>query len=702
VPGPRATLPRGPLLRARALKSETTRPSIVWIAVAAAGGALLVGHALRYPPVGWSEGSWDLLGWPRPAKLASVARTLLWLGAINLAAWSSAAWLSRLPAPGRLADLHAPMRLALGFGVLAVGALGLAAAGALAQPAFAALLAAPCLAWIGLGLRRRGRRPALRMPERRAAWAALLLAGLLVRPFLDAFGPDPGWDALSYHLALPERYLFENGVVMTPFSHLSGYAMGTQMLYLLALGVDGVSLAVLLHFEFGLLLLATLWRLGRRFSLRAAALAPLLLLADPLFQQELGWAYADLPLAFYATLAAACFAAWLDDRDDPRPLVYAGLLCGLCGSTRYLGAVVPAALCALVWLPPGPRRFRQSLGACLRMGLVSAAVASPWLLRNALLTGNPVVPFLQSLFHAPGREYIDPLVLAQSTAWVRTIGMGRDLGALLALPWNLSMETIPGIYSGSFGFQVGPLYAVGALAALALRDLRRDRFARTLLLLIGIHTAIWFYTLQEPRFLMPAFALMALAGGLAFDRLSRQGRFGRAILALPLLAALYTQALRLPSLPEDYAIALGGAPGDYYERHGPAQRAAAVLRDEGRPDAGVLLLFEQRGFLFRGLRYVPYHGSSGSPVLLLIHRAPDLAALRCRLQDMGITHVFVNRKLRRAQPVFLPGYSQADYAGDLRRIEELLRQGERRFDAEGALLVELAPARCGAPARAGG
>jgi hypothetical protein len=42
---------------------------------------------------------------------------------------------------------------------------------------------------------------------------------------------------------------------MTPFSHLSGYIANTEMLHLLALALDEARLAVLLNFEFGLLIL---------------------------------------------------------------------------------------------------------------------------------------------------------------------------------------------------------------------------------------------------------------------------------------------------------------------------------------------------------------------------------------------------------------------------------------------------------------
>lgn len=656
---------------------------------------MLALHIARYPVGDPMAARWELLGLPGLDKLWALASTLAWLALLNVAAWSSGALPMRwLPLPPVLADLRPLWRIALGLALLAWGVLGLAALHALEPGFLIALLALPALALAGARLGRWPRPPRLARSGAGVLGVAVLGLGML-QAFVDVFGPEPGWDALTYHLALPERYLFENGVVMTPFSHLSGYALQTQMLYLLALAVDRPELAVLIHFEYGALLLWTLWRLGRRVSPRAALLAPLLLLAEPLFQKELGWAYADLPLAFHASLAAAAFVAWLEDPRQRSALALAGVACGLCAATRYLGALVPASLCLVLWLTPPSRRLRESLGACLALGVLSLCIAAPWLLRNALLSGNPVVPFLQSLFHPPGHEFIEPLVLEQSTAWVRSIGMGRDPWALLALPWNLTMETTPGIYSESFGYQVSPLLVVGVLAALLLPGLRRDVPMRAVLALIGVQTLLWFYTIQEPRFLLPVFALAAWVGGVAFDRLAGQGRLGPALLALPAVAVLYAQLLRLPALPEQYAVALGARGAAVPE---PAQRAAALLRREMGRDETLLLLFERRGFLFRGLRYIPYHGSSGSPVLLWIHRQPHWRALHCELERMGVTHLFIDREALRASPVFLPAYTPTDYIADLRRIETLLREGgEPRLRSGGAALVRLRPASCDGP-----
>jgi hypothetical protein len=479
---------------------QSPRRSIALVAlVGVLGFALLLLHIERYPAVGLSTVDPAQFSFPQVSKLLAMLRSLSWLGFINLSALCLGALFERrLPLSAALSRFRLLYRLGIGFLLLGLGVLLLAALHLLHVGGFATLLLAPPALWVlfSWGRLRAGRgRGRVGRPGRAVLWSSAAYGLLLGNAFIHAFGPDFGWDALTYHLAFPERYLFGNGISMTPFSHLSGYIAGTEMLYALALFLDGPSLAVLIHFEFGVLTLAALWQLGAASSRRAAILAPLFLIADPLFQLELGWAYSDLSLGFYLTLAAIAFCTFIQKRDAPntndRPdetgwdLVYAGIACGMCCATRYLGASVAVALCVVAWLPPRHTRVRENLQACLALAGLSALVMLPWMVRNAVFTGNPITPLLQSLFYAPGDEYIPAIVMQQSTEFLRHIGMGRDFWSLLALPWNLTMNTEPGVYENSFGYEVSALHFVGLVAVLGLADLsfgrlrggRRDRRA---------------------------------------------------------------------------------------------------------------------------------------------------------------------------------------------------------------------------------
>jgi hypothetical protein len=674
--------------------------------VGVVGFALLALHFARYPAEGLSAIHPEQFSLLQVSKLRAMLRSLACLGLINLSAFCLGALFERrLPLSAALSKFRFLYQMGIGFSLLGLGVLLLAALHLLHVGGFIALLLTPPAIWILSSwrwLRERKWGEQAGQPDRVMLWSSAVYGLLLISAFLSVFGVDFGSDGLTYHLAFPERYLFENGISMTPFSHLSGYIAGTEMLYAIALFLDGPSLAVLIHFEFGVLTLVALWQLGDAVSRRAAILAPLFLIADPLFQTELGWAYSDLSSGFYTTLAAIAFCVFIQNRNGSdakaadanwRNLAYAGIAIGMCCATRYLGASVGIALCAVAWLPPRHTRARENLKVCFTLAGLSVLVMLPWMVRNIVFTGNPITPLFQSLFYEPGNEYIPAIVMQQSADFLRNMGMGRDGWSLLALPWNLTMNSKPGTYGESFGFQVTALHLVGLVAVLGLaasgKRLRAIPLLVPMLEIVGVFVLIWFFTFQEARFLLPIFPLIAYAGAVAIDGLIvASPGWGRGLLALPLIAVVHSQALMLPSLAENYEFALGKKSHEQGNDRG-LKGAGTLLRREMSHRDKVLLWMEQRAFRMYGLNYVPYHIGSGAPILALVHRFADHRALYCELREMGITHIVINRGFEK---MVSPGllnqeYFIDDFLADRNRIDQLVKARAWRLYSSGGIEV---------------
>jgi hypothetical protein len=98
---------------------------------------------------------------------------------------------------------------------------------------------------------------------------------------------------------------------------------------------------------------------------------------------------------------------------------------------------------------------------------------------------------------------------------------------------------------------------------------------------------------------------------------------------------------------------------------------------------------EPRGYLFRGVDYVPYHIGSGAPTLALVHRFEDHQALGCELRAMGITHLLINRLTEKlVQPGLLgPEYYIDDFFADGDRINRLVKASARLLYSNGAFEV---------------
>lgn len=239
----------------------------------------------------------------------------------------------------------------------------------------------------------------------------LLLLATAVLALTLALLPPTSWDGLFYHLTGPKLHLAEGAIRPGPdIPHLNFPSL-MEMNFLLAMGIRNDTTAVLLHTAFALLLTGLVYAMAREtLGVKNGWLAVLFLLSIPMVYTLAGWAYSDLPLAFFQLGALHALLRWRgrarESADGAEPdsgwrgrlegqgwLILAGILCGLAMGVKYTSFVAPLTLLALlIWWE------RRSLKhvvwpAAVLLG-VAALVASPWYLKNLAFTGNPVYPFV--------------------------------------------------------------------------------------------------------------------------------------------------------------------------------------------------------------------------------------------------------------------------------------------------------------------
>jgi hypothetical protein len=302
---------------------------------------------------------------------------------------------------------------------------------------------------------------------------------------------------------------------------------------------------------------------------------------------------------------------------------------------------------------------------------IATLVFSPWLVRNLVFTGNPIAPVLQSLFYRHGQEYFHPVALAQGVEFGRSIGFGRDFLDLLLLPVNATLRVRDGY--DTFGYRIGVMYVLAVVALLAGGGQRGRSPAGTALKLAGLLTLLWFYTFQEPRYLLPALCLIAAAGGVGFDRLIPRGLHrNSALLLIPLVALLHTQSKAALLLPYRYGYALGSLPVAGFEAQEPALAVVPALRRLMGPGDRLMLIYENRGFFYRGMEYV---FSNWYEVMQMVHEAQSPAAFADQLAALGVTHVLINTdNATRYRTWFVEGYGRAEFERDLARLDAFVVQ----------------------------
>lgn len=410
--------------RPSATRDDHARPAR-WVAVLAAAiaGLLLLGLIASI------GGPHDL-----PGGLASVLYTLVRAGAPAAAYLLGAIGLGRVFRPLlRNAADPGSLQVGLGLGLMltlshAMGCLGLL------QFAGLPVALAVCivgLAMLALQIRDRTSDPAfmsrITMPR------AVVLGVPAAAVMLVAACSPPGWlweseargyDALSYHLQLPQEWLalgrirplehnvysFLPGYIEAAFYHigamtghepvpgspragaglLSGEGMGVLSCQLLHAGIALLG-AVLI----GRAVPAMIGRDDtRERQLLGAAIAGALFLATPWTVVTGSLAYNDLGVA--ALTAAALIAAVDRGLPPARRGLLAGLLVGFACGCKPTALFMAGPVVGVLLLGNMPARAwwkAIALGAA-----AGVATLAPWLIRNAAFSGNPVFPVAWGLF----------------------------------------------------------------------------------------------------------------------------------------------------------------------------------------------------------------------------------------------------------------------------------------------------------------
>ena len=333
--------------------------------------------------------------------------------------------------------------------------------------------------------------------------------------------------------------------------------------------------------------------------------------------------------------------------------------------------VAPPLVLAAVILPRGHmgrRVLRRRIvgGSVFGMGVLAAF--SPWLIKNQVMTGNPVFPLMNDLFQATPPGWDD-----DSTArWNRGHSLPeqqRGLTARLGAMWTY----IPGDHYQRFGPAI-LLLAIGGLGGR-----RRDRIDGALLLILLVQLMVWlFATHLYARFaVVLLIPLTVLAGravlhGRVRDRGSspvevkqpstaatgggrymnmqsspdwRGMRWGIAV-AVVVLGAVWNLGFAIRLHREE---APGGVPASLiYEGQVPGYEYFSAVNHDLPSDAKILLVGDAKAFYFR--RSVDYCVVfNASPFIEAAQRQGDITDW---LRDRGYTHVLVNwaeiRRLRRS------------------------------------------------------
>ncbi|MEW6505401.1 MAG: hypothetical protein AB1457_15690 [Chloroflexota bacterium] len=475
-------------------------------------------------------------------------------------------------------------------------------------------------------------------------WIGILIFLALTASLWSALAPPFRYDALVYHLTLPQAYLAAGKIIHVGWLMMSGYPQNAEMLYLLAMGLGGTSAATVLGWGFAILgLCGLLGWLVEEWGSRAAWTACAALFAGSTLVLSSGWGYADWLGLLFGLGCLFSLNLWRKDGQHTRYLLLAGAFCGMAIGTKYpfgMLALVGLAVIGLI----SRRSLRQILSHFFWFSLGVGMFVLPWLVKNYLFTRNPLYPFF---FPSADMDEIRLAIYFEDEPY----GGWQDV---IALPLRATLWGVEG--GAGYGASIGPLLlGFGLLAAFNWHKWTESQ-RKTLQLTAVFVLATWFfwaiggrftaYFLQTRMFypMLPAFAALAGMGFLASTSLQIGSiRLQRVLTAMVIMVLAFTTLEVHLDLLRRFTpqAALGLVETEkYLERNtGWYQPAMEAVRSFPQ-GSQTLLIYEPRAFYCRPA-CTPDENLDRWRRDWTRHR--DFNAIRHQWQQEGFTHLLVFR-----------------------------------------------------------
>ena len=408
-------------------------------------------------------------------------------------------------------------------------------------------------------------------------WELALLALIgcyVVVELVVTCAPISSADALLHHAAAPELYARVHEYRELPWTWNSYQPYSVEMLIL-----DGLLLHDLVQGAFAPLLLglgalaAVFGGAYRLLGRSGAVLAAAVFWAQPFTAWISTSTFVEPGGAFFIALAAWNLIEFAR-RGSTTALVLTGVFAGAAAGTKYFAAAAAAVLCVV-----GAVAVRDRL-TIRRVGLVAGialAVAAPWYLKNAVLTGDPLYPLLRGWPNDDARR--------AALDSIDSYGYGTSATDLLALPFRLLGDAEP-FDRGEF---MSPLILL--FAPVALLASRGRRVIALALAGSAAFVLLWFFGAQHARFLMPTVPVLSVLAATGILALAAAGRTARWVTAAVCAGALLAGAAITVAYSAQFVpVALGLESREQFLRENTPYYDGLEWLNEHAPNArGVLL-----------------------------------------------------------------------------------------------------------------
>lgn len=239
--------------------------------------------------------------------------------------------------------------------------------------------------------------------------AAFLSIIILLVYLVFSYAPVVFYDALVYHLAVPQAYSLNHGFIDLSSNLYSNLFMFHGMIYAAAICAGKYFLPSLMNYFAFFIAASTLLSCAKRlFSPRAAVWSVLI--------------FISIPMCCLASVNAGtetfglmfCMASFLilclGEKNEIKLTVLSGFFAGCAMSVKSICLLyVIGIMAALIY--KNKDDYKNAFKQLVVFTVSASIIVIPWLVKNFIYRGNPFFPFLTSIFGYPD-GYSDSLIKA--------------------------------------------------------------------------------------------------------------------------------------------------------------------------------------------------------------------------------------------------------------------------------------------------
>ncbi len=290
---------------------------------------------------------------------------------------------------------------------------------------------------------------------------ALTLLGASTPPFF--------YDALSYHLAVPQKYLANHGFCFLPLNYFSNFPLNLGMLFTLGMSLSGGLLAKLLSWMYAPLTALAVYSFSKSFwEKRIGILSAAILISVPGIMILSTLTSIDLAVTFYSFMSLYSILYWFKF-PQKRWFIFSGIFCGIAIGTKYTAILVSFLTLELILFIHlyfiKKKSFLNGLKYCILFAFIVFLCFSPWLIKNIIYTNNPLYPFSYSILESSSTEINDYSRVVQRIGnpihrWFYAFknnesSLAEGIKLILTIPWRVTMTT-----NGAAG-KTGLIFLIG-------------------------------------------------------------------------------------------------------------------------------------------------------------------------------------------------------------------------------------------------